>query len=245
MGITIWTGVCLSLLLFQDSAEAFVQRHMDFGPQTKHATRYKRQGRGIYTHRGAHSSKHIVGSVFFKRFGSSSITSALRGGSVMASVAVSPPALAVWIGPALLSALSYALYNLFIKKAATHNMDPILGGVLLQFVAATVGTLLWLVQRTTSSKAAVVSTRTAMAWAAAAGLAVGAAELLSFFISGMGVQAMQSIPIVVGGSVLMGTVLGRVWLKEMLTWKGWCGVALISIGIALVGIDPGSSGAMH
>lgn len=124
-------------------------------------------------------------------------------------------------------------------------MDPVCGGVLLQFVAAIVGTILWLVKRTKSSKAAVVTSGTAMAWAAAAGLAVGAAELLSFFISGMGVQAMQSIPIVVGGSVLMGTVLGRVWLKEMLTWRGWCGVALISIGIALVGLDPGSSGTMH
>ena len=130
-------------------------------------------------------------------------------------------------------------------------MDPILGGVLLQFVAATVGTVLWLVQRSMRGTSGVVRTvaapsKTAMAWAAAAGLAVGAAELISFLISGMGVQAMQSIPIVVGGSVFMGTVLGRLWLKEVLTWKGWCGVALISIGIALVGIDPGcSSSGMH
>ena len=123
-------------------------------------------------------------------------------------------------------------------------MDPILGGVLLQVVAATVGALLWAFQRATT-RAAAGPSQTAIAWAAAAGLAVGAAELLSFFISGMGVQAMQSIPIVVGGSVLFGTILGRLWLKEVLTWKGWCGVALISIGIALVGLDPGSAGGAH
>ena len=245
----LWAGICLCSLLFVDVTEAFGQGPLDFGPRTKHrgakSSTCKRQRRGIKPH-GAHSNKRIVSSVFSKSFRRpSSITTALRGGSVMASAAATPPALSAWIGPALLCALSYALYNLFIKKAATNQMDPILGGVLLQFVAASVGTLLWLFQRTTSSKAAIAPTRTAVAWAAAAGLAVGAAELLSFFISGMGVQAMQSLPIVVGGSVLMGTVLGSVWLKEVLTWKGWCGVVLISIGIALVGIDPGSSGGMH
>jgi drug/metabolite transporter (DMT)-like permease len=53
---------------------------------------------------------------------------------------------------------------------------------------------------------------------------------------------MQSIPIVIGGSVLLGTILGTVWLKEVLTVKGWCGVVLIAAGIALVGMDPGSAG---
>jgi drug/metabolite transporter (DMT)-like permease len=61
-------------------------------------------------------------------------------------------------------------------------------------------------------------------------------------ISSMGVQAKQSIPIVIGGSVLFGTVLGRVWLKEVITAKGWCGVVLIATGIGLVGMDPGSGG---
>ena len=124
-------------------------------------------------------------------------------------------------------------------------MNPILGGVLLQFVAALVGTLLWIAQRVARPSTVSLPSRTAVAWAAAAGLAVGGAELLSFVINSLGVQATQSIPIVVGGSVMMGTVLGRVWLKEVLTWKGWCGVALISVGIALVGIDPGSSSALH
>lgn len=247
MSMKVWARICISLLLLIDGAWAFHQRPYDLGLLSKHRTEttsssFKRNRRGFKYHE-AHLNNHVFPAVFYKRFRSSSVSTILRGGSVMASAAVTPPALSVWIGPAILCALSYALYNLFIKKAATHQMDPILGGVLLQFVAATVGTLLWLFQRTTSSK--VAPTRTAMAWAAAAGLAVGAAELLSFVISGMGVQAMQSIPIVVGGSVLITTVLGRVWLKEVLTWKGWCGVALISIGITLVGIDPGNSGAMH
>lgn len=180
---------------------------------------------------------------------SSLVATVLRGGAAATTVASkSPPPLSVWMGPALFCALSYALYNLFIKKAALHDMDPVLGGVLLQSVAAAVGGLLWLALKlrngTAATAAATPPTRTAVAWAAAAGLAVGAAELLSFVISGLGVQSMQSVPVVIGGSVFMGTVLGSLWLKEVLTWKGWCGVALISIGVALVGIDPGS-GSLH
>jgi uncharacterized membrane protein len=38
-------------------------------------------------------------------------------------------------------------------------------------------------------------------------------------------------------------LVGSVWLKERLSVSGWVGVALIAIGIALVGVDPGSTGA--
>jgi hypothetical protein len=53
---------------------------------------------------------------------------------------MSPP-LAVWIGPALACALCYALYNIFIKKGSA-SINPILGGVILQFVAALLGCVL-------------------------------------------------------------------------------------------------------
>jgi transporter family protein len=187
---------------------------------------------------------------FHKVAGDKSLFTQIRGGAVVLASSTAAPALAVWLGPALLCALAYALYNLFIKKAATNQMDPILGGVLLQFVAALVGSLLWLFQRMRTTTASAASTsslpnKVAIAWAAAAGLAVGAAELLSFVISGLGVAANKSIPIVVGGSVVLGTLLGKFWLREVLTWKGWCGVALITAGIAMVGIDPGSSGSLH
>ncbi len=187
----------------------------------------------------------------------------------------SPPALLVWIGPALSCALCYALYNIFIKKGSSH-ISPILGGVILQLVAVLFGSalLLYLLlttsERTTNEDAtnvwgddqenhyytefsnhtgAAVSASlspaesllawnsTGLMWAILAGVAVGAAEMISFFVSSLGVQAMQSIPIIVGGSVLMGTVMGWLLLGEQLTMVGWSGVVLISMGIALVGLD--------
>jgi transporter family protein len=171
----------------------------------------------------------------------------LRGGAAVvtefqASTGVGMPPLRLWIGPALVCTFSYALYNICIKKAST-SIDPMLGGVLLQIVAAILGTLLLVGTRVTAQSTRSIPTRAdGIKWAILAGLAVGVAEILSFMISSLGVQAMQSIPIVIGGSVLFGTILGTVWLNEVLTVKGWCGVFLIAAGIALVGMDPSSVG---
>ena len=164
----------------------------------------------------------------------------LRGGaSVVLSAATANPALSVWAGPAFACALSYALYNLFIKKASA-SMDPILGGVLLQIVAAALGAALLAVQRARATAPLVIS-KLGIKWAISAGAAVGAAEILSFIISGLGVPASKSIPAIVGGSVVMGTLLGALWLGERLTTRGWGGIVLIAVGIALVGMDPGAS----
>jgi len=164
----------------------------------------------------------------------------LRGGATaLLSAASAAPTLSAWIGPALACALSYALYNLFIKKASA-SMDPILGGVLLQIVAAALGAGLLVIQRARATAPLEVS-KLGIRWAVAAGAAVGAAEILSFIISGLGVPASKSIPTIIGGSVVMGTVLGAVWLGEHLTPRGWVGVSLIALGIALVGIDPDAS----
>ena len=165
-------------------------------------------------------------------------------------IPASPP-LAVWIGPALACALAYALYNIFIKKGSA-SINPILGGVILQFVAAILGcVLLSCVMYYQSIKpddevdpeeAVLMWDWTGVKWAILAGVAVGAAEMISFCVSGMGVQAMQSIPIIIGGSVMFGTVLGYLALGETLTMRGWSGVLMISIGISLVGMDDEGTG---
>lgn len=143
----------------------------------------------------------------------------------------SPPLLQ-WIFPALGCAMAYALYNIFIKKGSSH-INPVMGGVILQLVAALLGCCLlgFLVLQETSNGGEVGNViaydNTGIFWAILAGLAVGTAEIVSFIVSGMGVQAMQSIPIIIGGSVLFGTVIGALALHEDLTLRGWFGVLLI------------------
>ena len=154
----------------------------------------------------------------------------------------SPP-LSVWIVPALCCALAYALYNIFIKKGSYH-ISPVLGGVILQLVAALLGScLLGVLIAKEGYDEVVIYNAEGIQWAILAGIAVGTAEIVSFFVSSLGVQAMQSIPIIIGGSVMFGTVLGAVALHEALTYRGWGGVLMISIGIGLVGMDDPGEGS--
>jgi uncharacterized membrane protein len=77
------------------------------------------------------------------------------------------------------------------------------------------------------------------------GIAVGTAEMLSFVVSGLGVQATQSIPTIIGGSVGIGAILGLVILGETLALLGWVGVGLLITGIVFVALDPGEKVAGH
>ena len=61
----------------------------------------------------------------------------------------------------------------------------------------------------------------------------------------MGVQASQSIPIVIGGSVAVGALLGLLMLGETLEYQGWIGVAALMVGIGFVATDPGEKMAGH
>lgn len=119
-------------------------------------------------------------------------------------------------------------------------MSPLLGGVILQTVAALLGTCLLGL-----SREKVIYDRKGIIYSALAGIAVGAAELLSFQVSSMGVEASKSTPVMIGGSVVFGAVLGFCLLKERLTSKGWFGVLLVVAGIACVATDPGAKLGGH
>jgi len=67
-------------------------------------------------------------------------------------------------------------------------------------------------------------------WSCSAGIAVGTAEMLSFCVSGMGVIVSQSIPVIIGGSVMFGAVLGLLMLGETMMLQGWMGVVLLMTG---------------
>ncbi|KAL3916730.1 MAG: hypothetical protein SGILL_005043, partial [Bacillariaceae sp.] len=158
-------------------------------------------------------------------------------GEVLDYVHASPP-LIKWIFPALLCALSYALYNIFIKKGS-YSIHPILGGVILQFVAALLGTLLLLFLLARGKSSEIFYDKWGLIWSVGAGLWVGTAEMLSFTVSGMGVPATQSIPIIIGGSVLFGAILGFCLLGEVMVLHGWSGVVMLTVGIGMVATDPG------
>ena len=150
-----------------------------------------------------------------------------------------------WIAIALVCASAYAFYNIFIKKGSA-SINPILGGVVLQFVAALFGSmLLGVILILDGGTAGLAYDHAGLFWSIMAGIAVGAAELLSFTVSGLGVQATQSIPIIIGGSVLFGAILGLLLLGETMMVPGWMGIALLTTGIGIVATDPGEKVAGH
>lgn len=69
--------------------------------------------------------------------------------------------------------------------------------------------------------------------------------MLSFVVSGMGVPASQSIPVIIGGSVMVGAVLGLIVLGETMMLQGWLGVVLLMTGVGFVATDPGEKVAGH
>ena len=102
-----------------------------------------------------------------------------------ASSPIGSPPVIIWIGPALICALAYALYNIFIKKGSA-SIHPVLGGVILQFVAAILGSLLLGILVAKEGMEEMQYDNAGVGWAILAGVAVGAAEILSFIVSGMG-----------------------------------------------------------
>lgn len=159
-------------------------------------------------------------------------------------VLLKSPPLSIWIIPALLCALSYAFYNIFIKKGSA-SIHPVLGGVILQLIAAVLGILLltFIIVRDGGTQELEWDWN-GVQWSICAGIAVGLAEMISFFVSGLGVQAMQSIPILIGGSVMFGTILGFCLLGEVLSYHGWLGVVMLISGICLVATDPAATEAL-
>jgi transporter family protein len=188
-------------------------------------------------------------------------------------IANQSPRLSAWIVPALCCAAAYAFYNIFIKKGSA-SINPILGGVILQIVAALFGSLLLLLITIREGGTSYLNyDAMGVIWSCLAGFAVGAAEMLSFCVSGklcghdrschlfhgsfltilffsfvtsgMGVQASQSIPIVIGGSVAIGAILGLLMLGETLEYSGIMGVVALMVGIGFVATDPGEKMAGH
>lgn len=137
-----------------------------------------------------------------------------------------------WIGLALLTALFYGLYNLFIKLSSGH-IHEIAGAVILQVVAAAVGgaILIWL----RAARSPLEVSARGIWFAVLAGIFVGLAEILSFYVFSRGVPASTGIPVIVGGTVAAGVALGAIFLGESLRPADYLAVAMIVAGIVLLG----------
>lgn len=130
------------------------------------------------------------------------------------------------------AALMFGLYNVFIKLSADH-IEPVLGAVVLQFVAAVLGLalLLWL---KLGGQPGIHASARGIWLAVAAGVAIGLVEIVTFAIYARGVPVAVGNPLIIGGSLLVTTGVGVVLLREILSPVQLVAIGLVAAGLGLL-----------
>lgn len=129
------------------------------------------------------------------------------------------------------AALMFGLYNVFIKLSSSH-IEAVLGAVVLQFIAAFVGLSLLLYMKFNGS--AIYSSPKGLGLAVAAGVAIGVVEILTFVIYGRGLAVAIGNPLIIGGSLLVTTGAGVLFMREQISLTQLIAIGLIAAGVGLM-----------
>jgi drug/metabolite transporter (DMT)-like permease len=149
----------------------------------------------------------------------------------------------MWNWPLLiLVTLFYAAYNFLVKVSSQHVPEQATTTILLTVtlqVAALACSVAFLGSLLVRGGHSFNLSIPAFAWAAAAGLAIGAAEVCYFYLfSGAGGYAPAPsalvIPTVVSGTIVLTMLAALVFLGESVTWRQWAGAGLVVAGIILM-----------
>ncbi len=136
-----------------------------------------------------------------------------------------------WLLLAVISAIFFGAYNVFIKISSGH-INQVVGALILQVVAAFVGGGIFIIFKMMNAPLEV--SQKGIWFAVFAGLAIGLAEVASFFLFSKGVPVSVGMPIIVGGSMVFGTILGVFFLKETLSPIHYFAIAMTIAGAAIL-----------
>ncbi|MBI4250692.1 hypothetical protein HY622_03830, partial [Candidatus Uhrbacteria bacterium] len=117
-------------------------------------------------------------------------------------------------------------------KVSSGHVNQVVGAVILQIVAALVGGLILIFLKMTNAPLPI--SQKGVLFAVGAGIAIGIAEIGSFFLFSKGVPVSVGMPIIVGGSIVTTTLLGALFLKESLTVLHLIAIALTIIGVGIL-----------
>ena len=153
----------------------------------------------------------------------------------------------MWAGIFLLIAITvlYAGYNLLVKVSSNYVPESatstVLATICLQLAALAASGTFALLLLARGGHVLKLSA-TAYAWAAAAGLCIGLAEIGYFYlfrgVGGTGpVAASVAVPVIVTGTVVLTMLFSSFALKESLGGMQIAGTAVVVIGIAMIFSD--------
>ncbi len=131
----------------------------------------------------------------------------------------------------IITALFFALYNIFIK-AASGSIHQILGAVILQVTAAVIGGIALLYLK--GAKPPFPFTKEGIYYSLLAGIFVGLAEILSFYVFSKNVNASVGIPIIIGGTIFFSVLIGVFFLREKVAFPDMVGLFLILAGVLVI-----------
>ena len=139
----------------------------------------------------------------------------------------------------------YAGYNLLVKVSSGHMpaaaTTPILATISLQVAALAVSAAFAIGLSMRGGNVLAISPP-AFAWAVAAGLCIGAAEIGYFYLfrgvgGGEPMAANVAIPVVVSGAIVLALLVSWLVFREPFTWVRLAGAALVVAGVVTLFAD--------
>lgn len=133
----------------------------------------------------------------------------------------------------------YAGYNILIKISGNHvpaDATTTVAATMCLQLAGFATSAVFMVALLIKGGHAIHLPPRAYAWAAAAGLCIGGAEIAYFYLfGGIGmakpIAANIGIPVIVGGTIVISMLLSFLVLREPLTWNHLLGSGLIIAGV--------------
>ncbi len=138
----------------------------------------------------------------------------------------------MWIVYALLTIVSYALMDFFVKKAA-GRIDDALGAALIN-IFSILPPLMWFMFNKLSYKDILATKEGGYVFPALAGIAIGFGSIFFIKMFATGTNLSVGVPLVRIGIVLLAVVIGALFLKESLSAKQLFGLVLSIAGLYLV-----------
>jgi len=124
----------------------------------------------------------------------------------------------------------YTIFDLLIAKAGGKLNGALAAGI-FHGIGAVIPLFIYL---TSSSKNNIETTTPGLVYTLLAGVSIAAFSLILVYLFSKAENVSFILPVIYGGTVVLGTLAGVFLFKESLTTAGILGIILTSLGVGLI-----------